>query len=206
MDASTLDSLGPRLVAQGRVEWGRGSVTHRERARGPTRARQEHRLAEHEVEPGSDEPALHQAGHSLEASVVGDVAQRPLNDNRVTMGSRWGQGAQSALPIVGEFFRQAIKARVVDQTLRFAAPHDAGVVEPVQLDANDQPSLEADLSAEKMTQKPLGVDAGALPEGSWQPAPGIRYITVPGPAGDVPKTEGEPGTIVPRDLQPPDRR
>ena len=129
-----------------------------------------------------------------------------FNDNRVTMGSRWGQGAQSALPIVGEFFRQAIKARVVDQTLRFAAPHDAGVVEPVQLDANDQPSLEADLSAEKMTQKPLGVDAGALPEGSWQPAPGIRYITVPGPAGDVPKTEGEPGTIVPRDLQPPDRR
>jgi penicillin-binding protein 1A len=37
-----------------------------------------------------------------------------FNDNRVTMGDSWGQGARSALPIVGEFFQQAIKAKVVD--------------------------------------------------------------------------------------------
>ena len=130
-----------------------------------------------------------------------------FNDNRVTMGSRWGQGAQSALPIVGEFFRQAIRAGVVDQALRFAAPHNAGSVQPVQLDANGQPSPELDTSEEKKIPNPVEVGAGAMPEGSWQPAPGIRYITVPGPAGDVFRAEGDlPNTAAPRDLLPPDRR
>jgi penicillin-binding protein 1A len=130
-----------------------------------------------------------------------------FNDNRVTMGSRWGQGAQSALPIVGEFFRQAIRARVVDQALRFAAPRGASAVELVQLDASGQPLPEPDPSAEKMAQNPLAPGAAALPEGSWQPAPGLRYITVPGPAADAPKAEFEaPGILVPRDLPPPDRR
>ncbi|MES2954901.1 MAG: transglycosylase domain-containing protein [Pseudomonadota bacterium] len=45
-----------------------------------------------------------------------------FNDNRVTMGNRWGQGAQSALPMVGEFFQQAIKARVVDARAKFSVP------------------------------------------------------------------------------------
>ena len=130
-----------------------------------------------------------------------------FNDNRVTMGSRWGQGAQSALPIVGEFFRQAIRARVVDQALRFAAPHNAGSVQPVQLDASGQPLPESYTAEEKMIPNPVEVGAGATPEGSWQPAPGIRYITVPGPVGDVFRAEGDlPNIVGPRDLLPPDRR
>jgi penicillin-binding protein 1A len=44
-----------------------------------------------------------------------------FNDNRVTMADSWGQGAHSALPIVGEVFQQSIKARLVDPGLRFAA-------------------------------------------------------------------------------------
>ena len=45
-----------------------------------------------------------------------------FNDNRVTMGDGWGQGAHSALPIVGEVFRQSMKVKLVDPALRFAAP------------------------------------------------------------------------------------
>ncbi len=45
-----------------------------------------------------------------------------FNDNRVTMGDGWGQGARSALPIVGEVFQQSLKSRVIDPNVRFAAP------------------------------------------------------------------------------------
>ena len=45
-----------------------------------------------------------------------------FNDNRVTMGDAWGQGAHSALPMVGEVFRQAMKAGLVDPSQRFGAP------------------------------------------------------------------------------------
>lgn len=45
-----------------------------------------------------------------------------FNDNRVTMGDSWGQGARSALPIVGEFFVQALRVRAVDARVEFDIP------------------------------------------------------------------------------------
>ena len=42
-------------------------------------------------------------------------------DNRVTMGD-WGQGARSALPIVGDFFNQALRTRAVDPRVEFDIP------------------------------------------------------------------------------------
>jgi len=44
-----------------------------------------------------------------------------FNDNRVTMGS-WGQGARSALPMVGDFFQQALRNRWIDSRAEFAIP------------------------------------------------------------------------------------
>lgn len=127
-----------------------------------------------------------------------------FNDNRVTMGSRWGQGSQSALPIVGEFFRQAIRAKVVDQGVRFVAPHDPGTVDPAQLEPVPPPAEEP------VTDRSVSLyGAGTAPaEGSWQPAPGIRYITVPGPAPAADANDGtrpapvQPNIVVPRDLLP----
>ncbi|MFC6283911.1 MULTISPECIES: penicillin-binding protein 1A [Polaromonas] len=127
-----------------------------------------------------------------------------FNDNRVTMGSRWGQGSQSALPIVGEFFRQAIRAKVVDQSVRFVAPHDPGTVDPAQLEPVPPPAEEP------VTDRSVSLyGAGTAPvEGSWQPAPGIRYITVPGPAADMNTNDAtrpapvQPNIVVPRDLLP----
>jgi penicillin-binding protein 1A len=46
-----------------------------------------------------------------------------FNDNRVTMtGDAWGQGAHNALLIVGDFFQQTVKAKVINTKAKFAAP------------------------------------------------------------------------------------
>ncbi len=44
-----------------------------------------------------------------------------FNDNSVTMGA-WGQGARSALPIVGDVFQQAFRNRWLDQNAEFDIP------------------------------------------------------------------------------------
>lgn len=44
-----------------------------------------------------------------------------FNDSRVTLRSDyWGQGAHSALPIVGDFYQKALRARWIDGRARFA--------------------------------------------------------------------------------------
>jgi penicillin-binding protein 1A len=42
-----------------------------------------------------------------------------FDDGRVTLDNYWGQGARSALPIVGDFFQRALRARIVDPRARF---------------------------------------------------------------------------------------
>ncbi len=44
-----------------------------------------------------------------------------FNDNSVTMGS-WGQGARSALPMVGDVFQMALRNRLLDQNAEFDIP------------------------------------------------------------------------------------
>ncbi|SUA90384.1 Penicillin-binding protein 1A [Pandoraea pulmonicola] len=46
-----------------------------------------------------------------------------FNDSRVTLRSDyWGQGAHSALPIVGDVFSRALRARIIDANAKFEAP------------------------------------------------------------------------------------
>jgi penicillin-binding protein 1A len=45
-----------------------------------------------------------------------------FNDNRVTMGEAWGQGARSALPIVGDLFQQSLRYRWIDAQVEFDIP------------------------------------------------------------------------------------
>jgi penicillin-binding protein 1A len=42
-------------------------------------------------------------------------------NDKVTMGS-WGQGARSALPMVGDFFQQALRNKWIDQRIEFDIP------------------------------------------------------------------------------------
>jgi penicillin-binding protein 1A len=46
-----------------------------------------------------------------------------FNDPRVRMrSSYWGQGGHNALLVVGDFYRQALRARLIDRNVRFARP------------------------------------------------------------------------------------
>ncbi|MGV3493676.1 MAG: penicillin-binding protein 1A [Ramlibacter sp.] len=45
-----------------------------------------------------------------------------FNDNSAAMADSWGQGARSALPIVGDFFSQALRQRAVDARVEFDIP------------------------------------------------------------------------------------
>ena len=51
-----------------------------------------------------------------------------FNDSRVTLRSDyWGQGAHSALPIVGDFFQKSLKSRLIDPRARFVEPSNEGL-------------------------------------------------------------------------------
>jgi penicillin-binding protein 1A len=50
-----------------------------------------------------------------------------FNDSRVTLRSDyWGQGAHSALPIVGDFFQRAQRSRLVDTHVKFDTAQEPG--------------------------------------------------------------------------------
>jgi penicillin-binding protein 1A len=123
-----------------------------------------------------------------------------FNDNRVTMGDSWGQGARSALPMVGEFFQQAIRAKVVDQQVRFDAPKfggnsdnwrnpdvstDSSEADPLRQEENGLPNDESLPGAADPANPVFREDSGMTPQESVQSAPVIRYITVPPPQTDL---------------------
>ncbi|MDB5742577.1 MAG: glycosyl transferase, family 51 [Polaromonas sp.] len=144
-----------------------------------------------------------------------------FNDNRVTMGDRWGQGAQSALPMVGAFFQQAFNARMVDAQTRFSAPPSyAGNSGASSSPAGPDPMLGLENEAALNGETFFGTDQQqadnraretpgmAPPEGaSGQPAPVIRYITIPAPTPDGELPEQEMRAIPrPFELLPPEGR
>jgi len=48
-----------------------------------------------------------------------------FNDSRISLrNDHWGQGARSALPMVGDFTARALRARVIDSKAKFTAPEE----------------------------------------------------------------------------------
>ena len=88
-----------------------------------------------------------------------------FNDNRVTMGDSWGQGARSALPIVGEFFRHALKSKVIDSQARFEAPSTAAAPANTEAISSDEDNPAAD--ADPLQGQ--GNDAQSQPDNSYPP-------------------------------------
>jgi penicillin-binding protein 1A len=56
-----------------------------------------------------------------------------FNDQRITMGNSWGPGARNALLIVGDFFQQTAKAKLVDTKAKFNVPHDTSQPDPLEV-------------------------------------------------------------------------
>jgi penicillin-binding protein 1A len=129
-----------------------------------------------------------------------------FNDNRVTMGDRWGQGAHSALPMVGEFFRQALKEKVVDARARFSAPDGLSKQSPPPgLDPLLLPG--APLAEVNSTEPPPASAVAGAPATSGQLSPPpIKYVNIqihpaaPAPAAELPAAEPSPPAAVVREL------
>jgi penicillin-binding protein 1A len=114
-----------------------------------------------------------------------------FNDNRVAMRSTyWGQGAHTALLVVGDFMQQAQKANVVDAKAVFSVPRLKDQEQPLLQGVKDwwnsvfntPPSME-------------NADVAAMPPVKLDPP-----VLVPAPrAGDVIPLESTRGQAVPSD-------
>ena len=110
-----------------------------------------------------------------------------FNDARVTMrSSYWGQGGHNAILLVGDFFRQALKAKLVDAQAAFPPP-----VRPM-------PPPEAASAPEGWAEEPQ--DAASIPteEAAVPPAQGV----LTGRDGE-PVYIGEPTPSPPVEASPP---
>ena len=108
-----------------------------------------------------------------------------FNDNRVTLNDYWGQGARSALPIVGEFFQQSLRTRRIDAAQRFTAPQTVVRAAPPEEAPSDWfdslfPSSDpaAAPGATPDARLPSGSDAGGAAN---PPAPALGLPSDPSP-------------------------
>jgi penicillin-binding protein 1A len=109
-----------------------------------------------------------------------------FNDNRVTMKGDWGQGAHNALNIVGDFFQQTLKSRVIDAKLRFAAPRQQDVVDPLDVRMSDWfNGLFRGAESPRVVEPPAVTGAAAV--SSPQAAPG--FVVVEPPPATPPPTQ-----------------
>ena len=86
-----------------------------------------------------------------------------FNDPRITMGDSWGEGARNALLIVGDFFQQTEKARLLDTKARFDAPHDNTPPDPDAL-ARMQEVANGLIEASQEQALPSSPPPGAAPD------------------------------------------
>lgn len=105
-----------------------------------------------------------------------------FNDSRVTLRSEhWGQGAHSALPIVGGFFTNALRARLIDPRARFEKPEETGPLARLKgwlrslwaapSGAEAKPPSSARPARQPVVQQPLAPEAPARPAPPAAPAP-----------------------------------
>ncbi len=55
-----------------------------------------------------------------------------FDDGRVTLGDTWGQGARSALPMVGDFYQRAFRAKLIDARAKFDTETPPGFLDTLR--------------------------------------------------------------------------
>ena len=92
-----------------------------------------------------------------------------FNDGRISLRSDyWGQGAHSALPIVGDVTAQALRARIIDPRLRFEPPQDTGFFSQIKKRLRAWGDWAQSVVASKPAPKPAPAPA---PTPASKPAP-----------------------------------
>jgi penicillin-binding protein 1A len=114
-----------------------------------------------------------------------------FNDGRITLRSDyWGQGAHSALPVVGNVTAQALRTKLIDAQARFEPP-PAGFFS--QLAHRLREWIQARWGSPPKPERPPGVKAAApsVPASVLQPVPEPMPIPEPEPMPE-PSQEPEP--------------
>jgi penicillin-binding protein 1A len=125
-----------------------------------------------------------------------------FNDNRITLSDYWGQGAHSALPIVGDFFQQSFRSKVVDANARFEAPRGSVAEEAPADPIGAWLSSLFQGSSQPVTPRQPPAEEQVLPAYPPPPAnpppapagPGQRWEAIPGAR---PAEPGTPGAAAP---------
>ena len=112
-----------------------------------------------------------------------------FNDSRLTMSDGYGQGARSALPMVGDFFQAALRAKVLDGQVTFSAPRESfapAEPPPATLDpggfsganGGSAPGFAGGVPAEAMVGGPSPAPQPVVTTPVPQP-PAARIISIP---------------------------
>jgi penicillin-binding protein 1A len=134
-----------------------------------------------------------------------------FNDNRITLSDYWGQGAHSALPVVGDFFAASLRSKVVDAQARFDVPKNSSAPAPEPSSpVNDwfnslfppagqavppsQPMTTPDGSPIPGYQPPPPPPAQQQQPVYPQPSPGVGVVIPPAPT--PPPGAAPPGFVV----------
>jgi penicillin-binding protein 1A len=116
-----------------------------------------------------------------------------FNDSRVTLrGDYWGQGAHSALPIVGDFFQRSLRTRMIDPRVRFVEEPKTGIMDvlPGKLRAwfdylfASKPKVEAPADIHRAPRRqPAPLAASSVPPpADVQPPQTVKPASAPAPA------------------------
>jgi penicillin-binding protein 1A len=113
-----------------------------------------------------------------------------FNDSRITLRSDyWGQGAHSALPIVGDFFQRAQRSRLVDGRAKFVEEPQTGFFDALR------------------TKLQVWREAlfGAKSDGAPAPASGKKIVRTSRHAAPAaaPAAVSAPQAVEPGDVEPP---
>jgi len=122
-----------------------------------------------------------------------------FNDSRVTMRSDyWGQGGHNAILLVGDFFRTALKSRMIDAKANFPAARHPPVA-PSASRPSDQWSIDTSASDESHNSPAATADDVVVRQDSSGITMGDKAsmtTSQPAPASDAPKTSAELDRVI----------
>ena len=120
-----------------------------------------------------------------------------FDDGRVTLGSTyWGEGAHTALPIVGDFYQRALRARLIDSRARFDTEVQPGVFDQFR------DKLHAWITYLFGSKPQTPAPAAPVRRVAPKPAPAAQSAPVAPAASQASGVPTASGASVPRELPP----